>query len=152
MSANVRIDTGGLTAFGLRLREMLASFPVHEEEFLATGAEAVKVKAQSNAAADPSVASTIRVVPLPAREGKQAVAVGAGYSGSGNPGLLPLLLEGRKFSHWEHPVFGNDSVLVTQMSKPYLAPALHDTTDELESIANDAIEEQLETELSGTFS
>jgi hypothetical protein len=155
MGATVHIDTGGLTAFALQLRSLVASVPLQEKEFLGSAAEVVASEARSNASGSPKVQQTIRVFWLPEREGTQAVAIGAGDKGSGNAGLYPLLREGgtgKKFKYWEHPVFGNTSVQVTQMSNPYLEPALRDKESELEAIADEVIDRELEAQLGRAFS
>ncbi len=155
MGVNVTINTSGLTTFAAALRELVATFPVEEEKALLAGAEVVSESAKGRCDS-PTTRATIRTLPLPPINGHPAVAVGAGESGSGNPGLYPLLLEGgngaTKFSHWEHPVFGNDSVLVAQMSHPYLKPALDGATEGIEEALSVEIQEHIDEHLDKEFS
>lgn len=153
MGVTVKIDTGGFTDLSLHLRALLASFPTEERVFLAACAEAVSEDAKERASGSKKTASTIRVIPLPPISGKPAFAVGAGVSGET---IYPLLREGgngvSRFSEWKHPVFGNEGIIVSQKTDPYLEPALRDKGTEMEEIAGLAIEQLLDEELSGTFS
>ena len=155
MSATVHIDTGGLTAFAVRLRELVASFPSEERLFLRAAAEAVALDAKRRSSGSITTSPTVRVIEVPPVGERQAIAVGAGFSGTGNKGKLPLLLEGgngaNKFSSWNHPVFGNQDVIVSQKAKPYLKPALDAEEEAIETIASEAIQLQLDFELEGRF-
>jgi len=150
MGVNVTIDTGGLSAFIVRLREVLADLSVTEEKALLVGAEVVKEEAKQRTDSV-KTRDTIRVIPLPPIAGRQAVAVGAGESGGS---LIPLLLEGgngiQKFSSWKHPVFGN-LPLEEQKTHPYLLPSLRDKTVELTEAVSVQVEDMLDDRLDGKF-
>lgn len=151
MSVTVKIETGGLTEFGARLRELLASFPIEEELALTACAELVRDDAKNRASGSEKTVNTIRVLPSPAINGKMAVRVGSGESGGS---IYPLLREGgngaTRFKEWKHPTFGGPPT-VTQKSDPYLEPALRAKTDEMEVKTGDAVEKLLDRELDGTF-
>lgn len=152
MSATIHIETGGLAALAVRLSEVVASFPVTEQLMLTAAGEKVRDAAKDRAAESQKTAPTIRVLPVPPVAGRQAVAIGAGNSGGS---ILPLLLEGgngAKFTQWNHPVFGNTNVIVTQQTRPYLLPALKDSSREITAVAEQAVEKVLMEELDEEFS
>ena len=150
MGVTVKIDTGGLSAFAARLREMMASFRTEEERVLLGGAEVVAEEAK-RITTSKKAKDTIRVIPLAPVNGRAAVAVGSGESGGS---IIPLLLEGGngavKFAEWKHPVFGT-STTVTQQSHPYLKPALSESALPIEEAVALDIEELLDEYLDEEF-
>lgn len=152
MGVTVEINTAGLSAFALKLRELLASFPAQEREYLMASAEIVRDDAKKNAEGSKKTVGTIRVIPIPPIEGRQAVAIGAGESGGS---LYPLLREGgnspkKRFTSWVHPTFGHDPE-VLQLTHPYLRKALEDDFDLIEETAGKSIEADLNATLSGEY-
>ncbi len=152
MSATIHIETGGLSALAVRLREVVASFPVEEQLMLVAAAEKVRDNAKGRASGSKKTVPTIRVIPLPSNGGRQSVAVGAGEVGGS---IYPLLREGgngQKFSEWKHPVFGIPGTNVVQKTSPYLQPALKDSSREMQLVVETAVTKVLDEELTGEFS
>ena len=146
MSVTVRIETSGLTEFGLKLRELMASFPVSEEKAMLAGAEVIVDEAKDRTKSE-KTRPTIRSYPMPTVGARTMVIVGAGESGGS---ILPLLLEGgngaTQFTEWSHPVFGNEPD-VKQKTQPYLRPAVEDKQEEMTEAIGLQIQEILNDEL-----
>jgi len=140
--ASFGVDVTPLRALSRDFRQLDSSVGTHFRSGLRSVGQVVGDRAKERARSFPRlgqgtdrIEGSIRV-----QQASGSIRVVAG--GNDAPEAAPLEHGGQAGS-FRHPLFGNQDVWVAQMAHPFLAPALDDTADEVESLLLEVVDTSL---------